>query len=110
MVLVDQLLMIVFIGQNNESPIEAVPAGEKCLVTLDALVINNFNGSAAFRASKVVRSNGSNVEILSKKPHITALVATGSKPADSVKFVMKTYETVTIIPIDIEIETVCVWN
>ena len=30
--------------------------------------------------------------------------------SSSVKFVMKTDETVTIIPIDIEIETVCVWN
>ena len=100
----------VFLGRKKSSPVEVVPIGTKCLVTIDALVINRSNGSAAYRVSNVVTVDGEDVAIDSRKPHITALVASGSKPMDSVKFVFDISETVTIIPVGMVIETTCVWN
>jgi hypothetical protein len=100
----------VFLGKKKSSPVKVVPVGTKCLVTINALVINNSNGSAAYRVSKVVTVDGEDVKIGSGKPHITALVAPGSKPMDSVKFVFEDSEIVTIIPVGMVIETICVWN
>ena len=100
----------IYLGKKKISSVEVITPGEKCLVTLDALVINNDNGSAAFRATDIVTMNGQKVEIATRKPHITALVAHGDKPADSASYVMKTDDTVSIISLNLIVETVCVWT
>ena len=100
----------VFLGRKKSSPVKVVPIGTQCFVSIDALVINKTNGSAAYRVTNVVTSDGEEVVIASGKPHITALVAQGSKPMDSAKFVFEDSENVTIIPVGMVINTICVWN
>jgi hypothetical protein len=100
----------IYLGKKEIASVEVIAPGEKCLVTLDALVINTDNGSAAFRATNIVATNGQKVEIATEKPHITALVAFGYKPSDSVSYVMKNDDSVSIFPLDLVVETECVWN
>ena len=105
-----QHLTQVYLGRKNNSPVKVVKSGSNCLVTVDALVVNKVNGSAAFRISNVVTEDGENVEIANGKPHITALVSSDSKPVDSIKFVSKEDDSVIIIPFQNVVETICVWN
>ncbi|MGB0541667.1 MAG: hypothetical protein ACPGJP_03060 [Hyphomicrobiales bacterium] len=98
----------VFLGKKKNTNIKLVPFGEVCTIKVNALVINNENGSSAFRVSSVT-SNGYEIEIESGKPHITALVSEDAKPSDSKKFVTKTDDSVTIIPCKIELKSVCCW-
>jgi hypothetical protein len=100
----------VFLGKKSTSQVNVVKADTSCSVTIDSLVINKENGSAAYHITNVVTSSGENVEIESRKPHITALVAPGSKPVDSIKFVCKKDDSVIIVPFECVIETICVWN
>jgi len=86
-----------------------VPVGEQCMVTIDALVIRDKDGASAFRVSRVTDSNGSDVKIASGKPHITAMLAGGSKPADSRSFVFAE-KGVTVILVEMTIVTMSKWN
>ena len=98
----------VFLGKKKSTNIKLVPYGEVCIIKVNALVINNDNGSSAFRVSSVTL-NGDEVEIESGKPHITAVVSEGASASDSKNFVMKTDDSVTIIPYRIELKSVCCW-
>ena len=105
-----QHLTQVYLGKKATSPVKVVKAGVRCAVTIDSLVINKTNGSAAYRVSKVVTEDGTDVEISSGKPHITALVSSDSKPVDSIKFVFNEDDSVSIIPFEFVVETICAWN
>ena len=99
----------VYIGKKGISPVPTISEGEVCTVVIDALVINNTNGASAFRVSAVRDLRGMDVPIGSRKPHITAVLANGSKPADSSNFVFS-QENVTIISVDMTVTTICRWN
>ena len=84
------------------------------MVTIDALVIRNKDGASAFRVSQVTDSSGKDVPIYSNdpnqdpKPHITAVLAGGSKPANSSNFVFSEVD-VRIIPIEMTVVTMSRW-
>lgn len=88
--------------------IAPVTIGEECMVTIDALVIRERDGASAFRVSRVVDSAGDDIKIASGKPHITAMLACGSKPADSCQFVFSE-KGVRVIPVEMNVTAVSKW-
>ncbi len=91
--------------------VPAVP-GERYQVTVDALVVDLDTGCSAFRTTNIVNSEGVEMYVTSGKPHITAFVADGHKPVESIGFVFKSDETVTIHLLEepITVETICRYN
>jgi hypothetical protein len=85
-----------------------VSNGEECTVIVEALVIREKDGASAFRVSRVIDSSGHDIKIASGKPHITAMLARGSKPADSCQFVFSE-EGVRVIPVELIVATTCKW-
>tara|TARA_Y100000389_G_C17352156_1_gene459009 strand:+ start:147 stop:584 length:438 start_codon:yes stop_codon:yes gene_type:complete len=103
----------VFLGRKSKSPdklkFKVVEAGIKCTVSIDALVVNKKNKSAAFHVSNCVTSNGEKVVFSTGKPHITALVAPPSKPKDSLRYVDRRDDSVLVFPCEFEVNTMCKW-
>ncbi len=99
----------VFLGGKSTSPVKVVEAGIKCTVSIDALIVNKKNGSAAFHVSNCVTSNGEKVVFSTGKPHITALVAPRSKPKDSLLYVNRRDDSVLVFPCEFEVDTMCKW-
>ena len=61
--------------------------GSICRCHIVAKVTDLKTGQIAFRIREIKDSNGDNVEVHSKNPHITAFVPTGCKASYSAKFV-----------------------
>jgi len=96
-----------FLGRKKSKPnIKLVPPGQICTVVINALVVNNEKGSAAFRVNSVF-DDASGEIVAIKMPHITALVASGCKPSESRLFAFSEDDSVTIYRMDITISTIC---
>ena len=84
--------------------------GNSYIIKVDALVINNENGSSAFRISKILNEEGNEYFVQTRRPHITASIADGFKASDSIRFVTSTDESVTIHALDLTLNSICVYN
>ena len=63
----------------------------------------------AQRVSGITNSSGNEIRVISGKPHITAMLSNGSKPAESINFVFSD-DDVTIVPCDITVDAFCRYN
>ena len=100
----------IFYGKKGKSSIKPIPEGLECMIEIDALVIDKKSGSSAFRVNKILDNQNNEVEVETKKPHITAILSKGSKPSDSVSFVFKDDESVEIHLIKINTVGLSSWN
>ena len=84
--------------------------GNTYIIKVDALVVNNENGSSAFRISKIFDEEGNEYFVQTGRPHVTASIAEGFKASDSIGFVTSTNDSVTIHNLDLTLNTICVYN
>lgn len=93
---------------NPKSTTNLIEPSEMCMATATHLVIDNRNGASAFRVSNVVKADGTPVNVLSGKPHITACL-NNSRPMDSLSFVYNDNNT-TVIEINQQVQMVSRWS
>ena len=82
--------------------------GNSYIIMVDALVINNENGSSAFRISKILNEEGNEYFVQTRRPHITA----------SIRWIHIRFhwicnvndESVTIHALDLTPNSICVYN
>lgn len=86
----------------------AIP-GDTYFLTIRDLVVDKNNGSAAYRVENISGTDGTILKVKTGRPHITACVASGHSPAESVGFVYKNDESVLIFSLDepIIVSSVC---
>tara|TARA_Y100000991_G_C21972727_1_gene350341 strand:+ start:961 stop:3330 length:2370 start_codon:yes stop_codon:yes gene_type:complete len=100
----------IFYGKKGKSSIKPIPEGLEYKIEIDALVIDKKTGSSAFRVNKILDNQNMEVEVETKKPHITAILSKGSKPSDSLSFVFKDDDSVEIHLIKINTIGLSFWN
>ena len=99
-----------FLGKGkSKQNVKIVPDNTKCKLFIDALVINKETNASAFRVKHGIMESGESIEFQNDFPHITAVVPLGEKPSGSNLFVGKMDESVKIVSMDLEIDTICYW-
>jgi hypothetical protein len=78
-------------------------------IYISAYVIEKATGATAFRVNRVVDMKGNDMDILTRKPHITAVVPYGCNSKDSINYVFKSDDSVTVYNIDIMVDALCKW-
>ena len=96
---------------KSEHIVPAIP-GEEYVLTVNAQVVHRVTGSSAFRVVSIVNAEGVQMQVTSGRPHITAFVAEGHTPAESIGFVFNTDDSVTIHQLEevLSVRAICRYN
>lgn len=95
---------------KKKADVAVANPGTVYIIKIDALVVNNENGSSAFRISKIFDEEGKEYFVQTGRPHVTASIAEGFKASDSIGFVTSTDDSVTIHDLDLTLNSICVYN
>lgn len=101
------------VSKNQEGKcIEPGIPGNQYTIMIDALVVDRTSGSSAFRVNSILNAEGNQMQVITGIPHITAFVAEGHKPVESIGFVLKSDDSVTIHELDevLSVRGVCRYN
>jgi hypothetical protein len=95
-----------YFGCKTIPPKTVINPGEKCQVTIDALIVRKIDNACAFR----IRQDDSSVfKSMNSIPHITAWMPNGIAPVESNKIINLADDTVTIYQLDYSINLVGFW-